>query len=466
MSLRSSVQPVGASSEPKGEDATAMQRQSWTPTALRRYTLLSMVLLSATIILAIGALYIVSRLRDGICNAQPNDHYLWTYAPTALFTIVAALWSPVDYRALQMQPWRAMAEGREDVSQTVLLDYVSPWNVKVLYKAIKRRQVIVAAAICVSLILQALIVLSTGLITLNDIERSQSGMTLAAKDRFLLEGSGFDPNQLMAKRISSTLVGAFGQVKGAELSELSAFACFPFAQKVMTTVNFALPAMQIQRPPVVEEDTAGTFNVACLQAVGDPMDALMRQALTDVPSTSDVFDPFVGLLVLGSRGRPAQELSGDANQYRLLDIMNHFYGISVAQLLNTHRIPAASSEQPALEGQLTEPGRYRLVQSAITTHVLVCLLGAILVLTVTTTYIMKTKTVLPKNPCSIAAVASLLVDSKILDMISSVSQRRSDTELLAPFGGYLFSMGWWAGAEGEVSRRRFGIDVGTADNLR
>lgn len=107
-----------------------------------------------------------------------------------------------------------------------------------------------------------------------------------------------------------------------------------------------------------------------------------------------------------------------------------------------------------------------MTQSMISTHILAALLAAILVATVTTTLTMKSRAVLLKNSCSIAAVASLLVDSDFLDMIPLDSDNLSDGELLGLFDGHVFSMGWWAGEEGEIGKRRFGIDFGTAHNLR
>lgn len=205
----SSVEPVARSAEVNNEDSAVVEWQGWTPKALRKSTLVLLALLFAVIAFAIGALYVVSRLNDGLCDAKSRDHYAWTYAPTASFTLVAAIWNQVEFRTLQMQPWRALAEGRKEASQSVLLDYISSWNVIVLLKAIKRRQVVVGAAVSASLLLKILIVLSTGLLTLSEVQRTQSGTTLAVKDRFLSQGSQFDPNEVDAR--PAALVLAYGQ---------------------------------------------------------------------------------------------------------------------------------------------------------------------------------------------------------------------------------------------------------------
>lgn len=88
-----------------------------------------------------------------------------------------------------------------------------------------------------------------------------------------------------------------------------------------------------------------------------------------------------------------------------------------------------------------------------------------------------TKNVLPKNPRSIAAMASLLAGSHLLDesIITPGSEWLTDEEWKERglFEGMQFSMGWWMqdeeGPEGEQSdsehwsgEARFGIDIGTA----
>jgi hypothetical protein len=77
-------------------------------------------------------------------------------------------------------------------------------------------------------------------------------------------------------------------------------------------------------------------------------------------------------------------------------------------------------------------------------------------------WLFDTKTLLPNNPCSIAAQASLLADSKFLDMIPDGAGNATLEELMqmTPFKDHLFSMGWW---DDGMGGRRFGIDVGMAD---
>lgn len=104
----------------------------------------------------------------------------------------------------------------------------------------------------------------------------------------------------------------------------------------------------------------------------------------------------------------------------------------------------------------------RVFQSSISTRILEALLLAMWLCACIVYYLFDTKTLLPKNPCSIAAQASLLADSKFLDMVPEGAENATLEELMqmTPFKDHLFSMGWWDDGAGG---RRFGIDVGMAD---
>jgi len=111
---------------------------------------------------------------------------------------------------------------------------------------------------------------------------------------------------------------------------------------------------------------------------------------------------------------------------------------------------------------LHDPNFQRIFQSEISTRILEGLLLAMWLCACIVYYLFDTKTLLPKNPCSIAAQTSLLADSKFLDMIPEEAMNATLEELMqmTPFKDHLFSMGWWDDRNGG---RRFGIDVGMAD---
>ena len=64
-----------------GKNAT--QQPGWTSTYLQKTTLLAFAIGFLCILLAVVALAVVDAKHDGIANAKSNEHYLWTYGPTA-----------------------------------------------------------------------------------------------------------------------------------------------------------------------------------------------------------------------------------------------------------------------------------------------------------------------------------------------------------------------------------------------
>lgn len=78
---------------------------------------------------AIEVLLFISNKNYGIATALSSQHYLWTYGPTAMLTLVAAGWNKVCYQCKVLAPWvRLSKHGQGAFSQTVLLDYVSAFE--------------------------------------------------------------------------------------------------------------------------------------------------------------------------------------------------------------------------------------------------------------------------------------------------------------------------------------------------
>lgn len=71
---------------------------------------------------------------------------------------------------------------------------------------------------------------------------------------------------------------------------------------------------------------------------------------------------------------------------------------------------------------------------------------------------MRSKRALPKNPCSIAAVASLLHGSSMVESSftasRSGSQNRKGSTLQGMFEGRTYTMGWWTTKQEMVERER------------
>lgn len=99
-----------------------------------------------------------------------SRHYTWTYGPTAVFTIVAVFWSRVEFQAKQNAPWQSMLDEPQEPRKSVLLDYISVMQPMSLFQAVTNKHTLVAAGVACSMLLQLLIIFSTGLFSLQQVQ--------------------------------------------------------------------------------------------------------------------------------------------------------------------------------------------------------------------------------------------------------------------------------------------------------
>ncbi|PNS20469.1 hypothetical protein CAC42_5919 [Sphaceloma murrayae] len=150
-----------------GEDTPGNGKRSlWTPVFLHRPVIFTFVVVALAILATAEVLNARSVRDQGIASARPNLHYLWTFGPTAILTILAALWNQLDYQMRRNAPLVKMSRSRLLANDSVLLDYLSPWDPQALILGINRKDWHVSLSILGSLVIRLLIVLSTGLFVL------------------------------------------------------------------------------------------------------------------------------------------------------------------------------------------------------------------------------------------------------------------------------------------------------------
>ncbi|KAK5654609.1 hypothetical protein OQA88_7239 [Cercophora sp. LCS_1] len=160
----------------------------WRPKYLRRTVFISFALLFAIVLIVIEVLLVLSNENDGLATGYIGQQYLWTYGPTAFLTLVAAVWGRVEYQSKVMTPWINLSQHRKDPKRTLLQDYlddIAPWS---LIKAVRSKDYLVAATTATSFLIRALIVLSTGLITLSWTTVHSESYPMVLKDRFVNNG--------------------------------------------------------------------------------------------------------------------------------------------------------------------------------------------------------------------------------------------------------------------------------------
>lgn len=158
------------------------QKYGWRLGYLQRRVLIALIVVFCAVIAAVEVLNHISQVNYGIASSVNSRHYAWTYDPTAIITVVAALWARVEFQAKQYAPWQEMQQGPSEATQSVLLDYISPMQPIALFKAFKYRNLVVFSAISCSLLLSLAIVLSTGLFALQEVQIQRNGVEIQLLD--------------------------------------------------------------------------------------------------------------------------------------------------------------------------------------------------------------------------------------------------------------------------------------------
>jgi hypothetical protein len=113
-----------------------------------------------------------------------------------VFTLAGAFWGQLEYWSLSLIPWANMLNREAPVKDSLLLDYVSIWNVTALFKSLKQRHFLVTLAVLGTLLIKLSTISSTGLFTL-------SNPTIQVNKNHLLthtfNASGFDPLSVSVK---------------------------------------------------------------------------------------------------------------------------------------------------------------------------------------------------------------------------------------------------------------------------
>jgi len=150
---------------------------------------------------------------------------------------------------------------------------------------------------------------------------------------------------------------------------------------------------------------------------------------------------------------------GSRNGNKLITAVEHLYRIVITQYLhNARRLPVANNSPQPLPGVITNPNVQRLYQSATATYILVTLLASMLVCTSVIVLTFNPQGLLNKRPTSIAAQASLVAGSTMLEILPQSAEKYGNEELkqLEVFQGLNIKLRWWGDGKEGVT---YGIDV-------
>ncbi|KAJ6005632.1 hypothetical protein N7451_003576 [Penicillium sp. IBT 35674x] len=225
-------------------DSKQPTKLGWRPFYLRKWVLVLFVVSFCAIIATLEVLNYVSSANQGLASSVESRHYLWTYGPTAILTIIAALWARVEFQAKQSAPWQAMSEKPEEPEKSVLLDYISAMQPVAMVKAMRNRHYVVAAGIACSLLLRLLIIVSTSLFSLEEVQVSKSNIPLQLQGNF---------STLSVSDFSSAFSTPFNTLNGIVFENVSYMDG--------TTANLSFPTFSA---PTISNDSVITANVTGL----------------------------------------------------------------------------------------------------------------------------------------------------------------------------------------------------------
>ncbi|KAH7304369.1 hypothetical protein BKA65DRAFT_470638 [Rhexocercosporidium sp. MPI-PUGE-AT-0058] len=244
--------------------------------------------------------------------------------------------------------------------------------------------------------------------------------------------------------------------------------CYPFYESVNVNLSLSMPDYTIQSV-VADESTKRVQTLPNLWAI-------ISQSFNDLPTSKSnaaaaSMKPFFQSLLLS--GPNPLKLESIGSKDRISDVLHSMqtaYRTLSAQTANIYLRSEPISPPLQLPGFLTSTSRLRLIQSTIPMRILQAVLAVILVCMVLAFIVTRNSSkVLHRSPTSIAAVASLIAGSRMMDQIPEGAEWLSDDELqrldvfrdLQGFSLKYFESGTDEGIENQAAAR-FGID---AENL-
>ncbi|KAK1967009.1 hypothetical protein LY78DRAFT_23453 [Colletotrichum sublineola] len=251
--------------------------------------------------------------------------------------------------------------------------------------------------------------------------------------------------------------GQLNENTPGQVGYISAMGCNETLVSVMAKVRLTGESLHVDPtyPPVVQENTARPVNLSLLP--------LQYGLLANFP-TGNQLDPFFSSLVSSRFAVPAANLGdpGLGKSGLVADAIVRQHGILRAQNLNVNsrrRLPDISAQAtiPAMLESTSVTSLRRLVQDKASTRIIQSVLALLIALTLVAWLLTPgTDRILPRNPCSIASVAALLVDGNVFGFLGRGAEWQATKEMKRSFLDGSHSMGFRIGYE--RARKRRGIE--------
>ncbi|CAH0051462.1 unnamed protein product [Clonostachys solani] len=147
---------------------------AWQPFWLKKETLGAFTFLYLFFAVVLMALLITSQRNAGLVEGRKELEILWKFAPTAIFTLVATLWTRVELQTLRYYPWAVIQNEPPTRHNVYTLDYNAMIPARVMYNALQGRHIFVFFVVLTSVILKVQVVLGPSIFYLDSQFRSDS----------------------------------------------------------------------------------------------------------------------------------------------------------------------------------------------------------------------------------------------------------------------------------------------------
>ncbi|CAH0053993.1 unnamed protein product [Clonostachys solani] len=144
----------------------------WSPFWLRRALLGPFCVFFLACAIALPVMLHFSHENQGLGIVRQDLGQLWRFGPTAILTVVAALWARVELQAMRFMPWVAIQPQRRRTlsREEYTVDYTSMLPHEVLVKSLSNRHFFVFFAVLCSILIKVGVILSASVFELAYIE--------------------------------------------------------------------------------------------------------------------------------------------------------------------------------------------------------------------------------------------------------------------------------------------------------
>lgn len=250
-----------------------------------------------------------------------------------------------------------------------------------------------------------------------------------------------------------TAYGIYGTWEGRRAKELNVVLCWSSVQELNGSARFEMPGWKLQSLDVDEKTVRNVS--AGFETQLNLGTAVFLGSKGNISTSLD--GVFTGFLRNSSTNSLNMELLKYDNFDKFYERVQGIYGRATAQIMNREgRYTNLTSTRTTLPAMATDFSTSRLKQNLVSTRILQGLLIAMLLCALVALLTSNPKNVLPKNPCSIAAQASLVAGSSMVADLPAHAQWMNDREFARLFEGKRYAMGW---SEEGYEQGRFGVDI-------